>query len=73
MKWCDEQVQIISPVSYILIITVSWLSLYTYSNVSGNLEKEREKVKFSKSPRVVSHQSNNNKSSFLEVWGHWST
>lgn len=67
MKWCDEQVQIISPVLCILIINISWLSLYTYSNVSGNLQKEKEKVK----SKMVSHQSNNNKSSSLEVWCHW--
>lgn len=67
MKWCDEQVQIISPVLCIFVIKISWLSVYTYSNVSGNLQKEKEKVK----SKVVSHQSNNNKSSSLEVWCHW--
>lgn len=41
MEWCDEQVQIVSPVSCILIITVSWQSLCTSSSVSGNLQQER--------------------------------
>lgn len=41
MEWYDEQVQIVSPVSCILIITVSCQSLCTSSSASGNLQQER--------------------------------
>lgn len=41
MEWYDEQVQIVFPVSCILIITVSCQSLCTSSSASGNLQQER--------------------------------